>query len=97
MKKHPARGRKYRSEKVFAVRSEYCALVVKHLQQAREDKNLSIRALAGRLGLSATFVSQVERGVTMPSVASLYVLATELEISVDDVFSAISKQLLAAR
>ena len=91
MKKQHARRHNYRSEKVFAVRSRYCA------QQAREDKNLSIRVLAHRLGLSATFVSQVERGVTMPSVASLYVLATELEISVDDVFSAISKELLAAR
>ena len=97
MKKHHARRHNYRSEKVFAVRSDCCALIGKHLQQAREDKNLSIRALAHRLGLSPTFVSQVERGLTIPSVASLYVLAAELEVSVDDVFSAISKQLVAVR
>jgi transcriptional regulator with XRE-family HTH domain len=90
MKKHHTRRHNYRSEKVFAVRSRYCA------QQAREDKNLSIRALAHRLELSATFVSQVERGLTA-SVAPLYVLATELEISVDDVFSSISQKLFAGR
>jgi transcriptional regulator with XRE-family HTH domain len=92
MQKHHKRRVNYRSPKVFAARSNGCSLVGKHLQEARERKNLSIRSLASRLGLSATFVSQVERGVTMPSVASLYVLATELRVSVDAVFAAITKK-----
>ena len=82
----------YRSPRVFAARFNGCSLVGKHLQAAREGKNLSIRSLARRLGLSATFVSQVERGVSMPSVASLYVLATELDVSVDELFAAITEK-----
>jgi len=80
----------YRSPRVYAARFGECSLIGKHLQEARERKNLSIRSLARRLGLSPSFVSQVERGLSMPSVACLYVMATELNVSVDELFSAIA-------
>jgi transcriptional regulator with XRE-family HTH domain len=96
MKKHHIGRNKYRSRRVYEARTESCSIIGKHLQKARERKNLSIRTLARRLGLSATFVSQVERGVTMPSVASLYVLATELDTSLDEVFSAITRKPLGS-
>jgi transcriptional regulator with XRE-family HTH domain len=82
----------YRSPRVYAARFTGCTLVGQHLQIARERKNLSIRSLAHRLGLSPSFVSQVERGLSMPSVACLYVMATELDVSVDELFSAIAEK-----
>jgi transcriptional regulator with XRE-family HTH domain len=87
----------YRSPRVYAARFGGCSLIGKHLQEARERKNLSIRSLAHRLGLSPSFVSQVERGLSMPSVACLYVMATELDVSVDELFSTIAEKEPIAR
>ncbi len=42
-----------------------------------------MRELARRIGCSASLVSQIERGVSVPSVGVLYSLATELDTSLD--------------
>jgi transcriptional regulator with XRE-family HTH domain len=44
---------------------------------------LSVRELARRIGCSASLISQIERGVSVPSVGVLYSLATELDTSLD--------------
>jgi transcriptional regulator with XRE-family HTH domain len=53
------------------------------LRLAREEQQLSVRELARRIGCSASLISQIERGVSVPSVGVLYSLATELDSSLD--------------
>jgi transcriptional regulator with XRE-family HTH domain len=53
------------------------------LRLAREAWRLSVRELARRIGCSASLISQIERGVSVPSVGVLYSLATELDSSLD--------------
>jgi transcriptional regulator with XRE-family HTH domain len=54
------------------------------LRLARGDRGLSLRALADRLGVSPSLISQVERGLAKPSVNTLYAMARELEVSLDE-------------
>lgn len=51
------------------------------LRQLRTDRGLSQWALAERAGLSRNFVAQIERGESVPTVATLGRLATALGIS----------------
>ena len=53
------------------------------LRAARAVRGLSLRALADRLGVSASLISQVERGLARPSVNTLYAMARELDVSLD--------------
>lgn len=53
------------------------------LRQAREERQLSVRELARRIGCSPSLISQIERGASVPSVGVLYSLATELGSSLD--------------
>lgn len=46
-----------------------------------------MRELARRIGVSPSLVSQIENGRGAPSVNTLYALVTELDISVDTLFS----------
>lgn len=52
----------------------------------REGRGLSLKALAQAAGVSESFVSQVERGVANPSVASLRRLSAALGASVGSLF-----------
>ena len=64
---------------------------------AREQRQLSVRELARRIGCSASLISQIERGVSVPSVGVLYSLATELDTSLDHLlFGAEPRRPLAA-
>src|ERR1700730_11913513 len=53
------------------------------LRLVRGGRELSVRELARRVGCSASLISQIERGVSVPSVGVLYSLATELSSSLD--------------
>ena len=53
------------------------------LRLVRSSRQLSVRELARRVGCSASLISQIERGVSVPSVGVLYSLATELGTSLD--------------
>ena len=53
------------------------------LRLVRGSRQLSVRELARRVGCSASLISQIERGVSVPSVGVLYALATELGSSLD--------------
>ena len=55
-----------------------------HLRQARQQRGLTLRELAQRLGVSPSMISQIETGRASPSVSTLYALATELGVSLDD-------------
>jgi transcriptional regulator with XRE-family HTH domain/mannose-6-phosphate isomerase-like protein (cupin superfamily) len=54
------------------------------LREVRQARGLSLRSLAERLGVSPSLISQVETGRAKPSVSTLYAIATELGISLDD-------------
>jgi transcriptional regulator with XRE-family HTH domain len=54
------------------------------LRAARRRQHLSLRDLAGRLGLSPSLISQVETGRARPSVSTLYAIASELDVSLDE-------------
>jgi transcriptional regulator with XRE-family HTH domain len=54
------------------------------LRAARSARTLSLRALAERLGVSPSLISQVERGRAKPSVNTLYAMARELDVSLDE-------------
>lgn len=56
------------------------------LRLARERKDISVRGLARRVGVSPSLVSQIERGHVMPSVGTLYSIANELQLLLDDLF-----------
>ena len=67
------------------------------LRLAREERQLSVRELARRIGCSASLISQIERGISVPSVGVLYSLATELDSSLDHLlFGADSRRPAAA-
>jgi len=54
------------------------------LRQARRSRGLSLRELSQRLGVSASLISQVETGRANPSVSTLYAIAAELDVSLDE-------------
>lgn len=54
------------------------------LRQARRGRGLSLRELSQRLGVSASLISQVETGRANPSVSTLYAIAAELDVSLDE-------------
>lgn len=54
------------------------------LRAARSARRLSLRELAGRLGVSASLISQIETGRANPSVSTLYAIAAELDVSLDE-------------
>jgi transcriptional regulator with XRE-family HTH domain len=55
------------------------------LREERTKAGISQRELARRLGLSASLISQLESGMSKPSVGTLYAIVTELDLSLDRV------------
>ena len=60
------------------------ATMGERLRRARTARGLSLRSVAKRLGVSPSLISQVETGRAKPSVSTLYALANELGISLDE-------------
>jgi transcriptional regulator with XRE-family HTH domain len=54
------------------------------IRAAREARGLSLRALARRVNVSPSVVSQMERGKANPSVGTLYALVSELGVSLNE-------------
>lgn len=54
------------------------------LRTERQARGLSLRHLAERLGVSPSLISQIETGRARPSVSTLYAIANELNVSLDD-------------
>jgi len=54
------------------------------LRAARAARGLSLRELAGRLAVSPSLISQIETGRSNPSVSTLYAIADELDVSLDE-------------
>ena len=60
--------------------------VGQRLRQLREEREVSMRALARRSGLSANALSMIERGLTSPSVSTLHKLSTALQVPITAFF-----------
>jgi transcriptional regulator with XRE-family HTH domain len=61
-------------------------VVGERLRRAREERKMSVRELSRRVEVSASHVSQVERGLASFSVRALYNVVNELGISMDSLF-----------
>jgi transcriptional regulator with XRE-family HTH domain len=56
------------------------------LRNEREAHGISVRSFARTLGVSPSLVSQIERGLVMPSVGTLYGMCSELHLTLDYLF-----------
>lgn len=56
------------------------------IRDARERAGTGMRELARAVGVSASLLSQIERGNVKPSVDTLWAIVRELSISLDDLF-----------
>ena len=57
------------------------------VKRLRKRQGLSLRGFADRLNFSPSFISQLERGLVSPSIASLERIATLLEVTLRDFFA----------
>jgi transcriptional regulator with XRE-family HTH domain len=64
-------------------------LLGERLRAHRLGRGLSLRQLGRRAGVSASAISEFERGKTWPKIETLCVLADELELSLDALFAGI--------
>ncbi len=60
--------------------------VGQRIRLLREARDLSLRALAERCGLSVNAISRIERGENSPTVSSLHLLATALNVPITEFF-----------
>jgi transcriptional regulator with XRE-family HTH domain len=56
------------------------------LRERRLAAGTSLRQFARELGVSPSLVSQIENGKSQPSVATLYMICSQLDVSIDDLF-----------
>ncbi|MCC6947300.1 MAG: cupin domain-containing protein [Bradyrhizobiaceae bacterium] len=71
--------------------------VGKALREGRERVGLSVRELARRIHVSASLISLIERDRAMPSVSTLFAIANELGLVLDDLFKSSERSVPAAR
>ena len=57
------------------------------LRRLRTARALTLRELAARAGVTESFLSQVERGVATPSIASVQRISRGLGLSIADLFA----------
>ncbi len=74
------------SGKVLSAEESTEAQVGQRLRELRQQKNLSVRALASLSGLAINTLSMIENGRTSPSVSTLQVLARALEVPIASFF-----------
>lgn len=63
-----------------------------NIRKARKMRKLSLEQLAGETGLSAGFISQLERGIVNASVDNLRKIARALDLRMVDLFEVDEKQ-----
>jgi transcriptional regulator with XRE-family HTH domain len=59
----------------------------RRLRAERERRGLSLRKLAGEIGVSPSALSQIETGKSRPSVTTLYAIVSALGLSLDALFA----------
>ena len=56
----------------------------KRLKAARQGADLTMRTLGGRINISQAQISQIEAGLSAPSLATLFRLARALRVKLSD-------------
>jgi transcriptional regulator with XRE-family HTH domain len=56
------------------------------LRRLRKERGMSTRALASTIGVSGGLISQLENGITLPSLTTIIKLAGALGVSIGDLF-----------
>lgn len=75
-------------DELIAMRSLNVPDVGQRIRAIREQRGLSLRALAERCHLSINAISKIERGENSPTVASLHMLASALGVPITEFFDA---------
>jgi transcriptional regulator with XRE-family HTH domain len=57
------------------------------IRALRQARSVTLRELAGRAGVTESFLSQVEREVTSPSIASVQRIAHALDLAIAELFT----------
>ena len=55
------------------------------LRQIRQEKGYTLQSLAGKAGIGNVYLSEIERGLKMPSLNSFIRIVEALEVSADGV------------
>src|SRR5881397_113488 len=79
-------GSKEISYAVFCLKKKTEVDVGERLRALRRFRRCTLRTIAARSGLSESFLSQVERGRSSASIASLRRIADALGVSIADLF-----------
>jgi DNA-binding XRE family transcriptional regulator len=56
------------------------------IRNLRKDRNLTLKQMARRTGLSVSLLSQIERAESSASISSLYKIAVALDARIRDLF-----------
>ena len=64
------------------------------LRELREKRELSLRSLADLAGMSYTYISDMERGLRVPSLTTIIRLAVALDCKVTDLVGMFDKKNL---
>ena len=56
------------------------------IRQVRKERGLTLKDIGRRTGLSVSLLSQIERAESSASISSLYMVATALDVRVQDLF-----------
>jgi transcriptional regulator with XRE-family HTH domain len=56
------------------------------IRAERQQRGATVRGLARDVGVSASLISQIETGKSLPSVSTLYAITTALGVPVEDLF-----------
>jgi DNA-binding NtrC family response regulator len=61
-------------------------VIGENIRRSRKDKNLTLKQMSRRTGLSVSLLSQIERAETSASISSLYKISVGLQSRVRDLF-----------
>jgi len=64
-------------------REAYSYYMGQILQDARKSEKVTIKELAGRVGVDKSYISKIEKGIIEPGIAMFYRIATELGLSIE--------------
>ena len=65
---------------------EFVAELGRRLRSARHDADLTMKALGERVGISQAQISQIEAGLSTPSLTTLFRLSRALHVKVSELF-----------
>ncbi len=73
------------------------ALLAARIRAFRQARGLTIAALAKEVGVTAAMASQIERGVTNPSMSTLVRIAAALKVSIAQLFEVTNPEGIVVR